>query len=673
MVMGVFLFAAVVAAPVPPPSEKTDDIVVTGERARRSLKDTPSSVVVFTQSQIERRADNRVDEVLASIPNVQLGNGSEGPTIRGQDSTGVLQQLDAFIGGARSRATLEVDGRAIGYQEFVFGNAPLWDVKQVEVFRSPLTVTHGRNSIAGGIVVTTNEPSYAWEGRLRLIGGNFDMRQGSALISGPLVDDQLAFRLTADVRHSITTTRLGRFQRGADPNDDDASVIRLKLLAEPKGLPGLKVVGTFTHNYSRMVQHIVTIRPFAERRNPFADTTMGVYGIRVDAATLHATQDLGSGVVEAIVSAGRARTRRYALPGVGESKSNFRDRSVEVFGHWRVSPAVTLRGGIHTVQNRAQQFIDLTQFIGSDGDFHDRQHSFGIYAETEVDAAPRLTLTAGGRYQKDTQRRTGGLTGGVTAPVDFDLSFSAWLPKFTASYAVTPSIKAGVMVQKAYNPGGATLAFDTGETDFFKAETLWNYEAFLKGEVPRAHVSVAANLFYNDMRNAQRTVLVPFTLPNGQNDFLVRINNVAKARVYGGEFELTWRPSPALTLSGGVGMLRTRIVEAGNSAVIGKEFQRSPHLTTDASADWTPIKRLQLSATVRHHSSFYSDDFDTRELTVATATIVDARVAYQLRQFTLFAYAHNALDSLRISYRFSLDEASLEDPRVVGLGVEARF
>src|SRR4051812_27941988 len=139
--------AVALAAQAPPPVEPADpgDIVVTGERVRRSLKDTAASVAVLTEADIEARAEDRLDQLLALIPNVQLGNGSEGPTIRGQDSTGILQALDAFLGGARARSTVEVDGRAIGYQEYVFGTGPLWDVNRVEVFRSPLTVTHGAN------------------------------------------------------------------------------------------------------------------------------------------------------------------------------------------------------------------------------------------------------------------------------------------------------------------------------------------------------------------------------------------------------------------------------------------------------------------------------------------------------------------------------------------------
>ena len=82
----------------------------------------------------------------------------------------------------RPRVTLQVDGRAVGYNEFVFGTAPLWDVSQVEVFRSPQTTTQGRNAIAGSIFINTRDPTYAWEGKGRLIVGDRDLRHGGRSI-----------------------------------------------------------------------------------------------------------------------------------------------------------------------------------------------------------------------------------------------------------------------------------------------------------------------------------------------------------------------------------------------------------------------------------------------------------------------------------------------------------
>jgi hypothetical protein len=89
---------------------------------------------VIDEAEIEATGANRVDQILALIANVQLGNGSQGPAIRGLDTTGPLSALPAFLGGNRPRTTLIVDGRPVSYNEFVFGSYPVWDLDRIEVY-----------------------------------------------------------------------------------------------------------------------------------------------------------------------------------------------------------------------------------------------------------------------------------------------------------------------------------------------------------------------------------------------------------------------------------------------------------------------------------------------------------------------------------------------------------
>jgi outer membrane receptor protein involved in Fe transport len=666
------------AAAVPaaePPKEQSQDIIVTGERVKRKLRDTPSSVAVFTGRELDAAPLDRMEQLIASVPNVIVVSSTQGPSIRGQDSTGVLNSLPAFLGGARPRATVEIDGRAVGFQEFVFGNAPLWDVKQVEVFRSPLTVTHGRNSIGGGIVITTNDPSYEWESAGRVIAGDFDTREASAVVSGPIVADQLAFRLAGDIRHQHATAKLARVMRGADPNDDDYSFLRLKLLGEPTALPGFKILGTFAHTRSQAPQDVPLLAPLRKRFFPLGG--YGIFRVKVDSATLHASQQFDNGQVDMVVSLGDTHTRRFAPPGQGEARAHLVDKSIEAFGNWKPAESVTFRGGVHFLDSNFRQAIDITaNFVGSIGNFRDRQDSFGIFGEAEVALTDRLTMSAGGRYQHDSQEREGTLVGRTNAPVNFDARFSAFLPKFTATYALNPRLKAGLLVQRAYNPGGATLDFDTGGLDRFGAEYLWDYEAFLKGDVGR-NLSIEANLFYNDIRDAQRVVVLPITSPDGSIEFTSKFNNVPKASTAGAEVGLAWRPSATLALRGGIGLLRTRIKAGQNSdgEIIGRQFQRAPHLTGSAAADWTPVKGLRLSAQVRYHGRYFTDDFDSPELVVGRAAIVDARAAYTFRRITIFAYVRNVFDSFHVTSWFQRnpDIAEADDPRMAGVGLEMRF
>src|SRR4029078_2138556 len=123
--------------------------------------------------------------------NVLVATSRDAPVIRGQIGVGVLQGLPAFLGGARPRTGMQIDGRTVTFNEFVNSTEGLWDVDHVEVFRTPQTTTQGVNSIAGAIFVNTADPTFKREGRARLVGGTWRRRQASAVVSGPIVGNQL--------------------------------------------------------------------------------------------------------------------------------------------------------------------------------------------------------------------------------------------------------------------------------------------------------------------------------------------------------------------------------------------------------------------------------------------------------------------------------------------------
>ena len=138
---------------------------------------------------------------------------------------------------------MQIDGRTVTFNEFVNSTEGLWDVDHVEVFRSPQTTTQGVNSIAGAIFIHTADPTYDFEGRARLIGGAGDRRQASAVISGPLIGDQLAFRVSGDVYRRTHRRGLSGPVVGIRNLDRDRYwTTRAKLLAEPDALPGLKLL-----------------------------------------------------------------------------------------------------------------------------------------------------------------------------------------------------------------------------------------------------------------------------------------------------------------------------------------------------------------------------------------------------------------------------------------------
>jgi outer membrane receptor protein involved in Fe transport len=220
-------------------------------------------------------------------------------------------------------------------------------------------------------------------------------------------------------------------------------------------------------------------------------------------------------------------------PGVGRARTRTNDYSGETVLRWSPSEALSALAGLHLLDTRLRQEIDLAALIGT-GAFKDDQASFGLFGEVALRPVPRIEVTAGARYQRDGQRRVGSIgdARGRFA-IDFEETFEAWLPKLALTYAAAEDLRVGAIVQRAYNPGGATIRADTGATDTFGAETLWAYELFARASLMNGRLTARANLFYNDIDDAQRPQVRTVFFPDGTGVLVTDIDNAPAAETYG--------------------------------------------------------------------------------------------------------------------------------------------
>lgn len=653
--------------------EQNREIVVTGERVARSLRETPSSVSVISERELEANGANRVDQALLLIPNVQLGNGSQGPAIRGQDTTGPLSALPAFLGGNRPKMALVVDGRPVSYNEFVFGTFPVWDIDRLEVFRSPQTTTQGQNSIAGAIFVNTNDPAFTPEYRVRGIAGSLKLRQVSALASGALIGDALAFRVAGDLRYSRTTSRIVDEIAGGDPSHDVYGLLRAKLLFTPAASSRVEL--TYVHSQSQAPQVVGVEAPFRDREDTVGG--YGVFRINVDSLTASLRHQASDALTANIMlTAGDSSARRLAIPGLGQTRNNGRDWSAEAVLNWSPAGPFSIVGGASHNHVKLKQFINLQLLSGAIGQFRDWQDGTGLFADASLALSSRTILTAGLRYQRDRQKRRGDLAANTfIIPVDFVGAFDEWLPKVTLAHDLTPSLRIGAMVQKAYNPGGTTIRVDTARPDNFKAESLWDYEIFGRATFAGGRGTAAFNLFYYDIRDAQRARPILVLTPSGRVAGFADLFNVPKARTLGAEAELDWKLRESISLRLALGLLRSKVLEtdAESADLKGKVFDRAPRFSTSAALDWTPHERVRLSAQLRHRSRYYTDPPNSPDTRVGSANNVDIRGEYRLGNLRIFAQVRNLFDAVNMLDLGDADYGEAEDQRTLAIGIEGRF
>lgn len=645
-----------------------EEIVVTGERIARGIKETASSVNVTTAEDLARQgAPEKIEDVIALIPNVTIGASDSGPAIRGQDATGLLTAVNAFLGGSRSRTTIQVDGRALSYNELIYGLNGVWDLQRIEVFRGPQTTTQGRNSIAGAIFIETREPTFDPELRAQVSAGNYDSRRASVAASGPLVDDQLAGRISADYRTSeqeIRWLNVTEALIGIDPNEEKQSQVRGRLLWTPSGAPDLRSELIFAHSESTGRQVQAADRPFTTRVD--SNMNRAIFVNRSDSAVLRSMYDVTPDLnISATLTAADIDTRRYVRRGAGTVTVGLKEYSLESILRWSPSSSVTLLSGIYALSSEANERSDFSAFGTGFGNFNDEQLSLGMFAEGTWKPVDRLSLTAGGRWQRDRQDRDGAL--GIFV-VDFDETYEQFLPKAGIAYDLTPEVRIGATAQQGFNPGGTTISFTTGEQDRFDAEKVWSYEVYARASFNQVRLS--ANAFYTDFEDAQRSLT---TEENGV--FLTTFSNAPKARSYGLELSADWQVTRAVSLQAALGVLDTRIEETvvPTDPINGKEFQRSPHLTGALAFGYEPIEGLRFDANARYSDGYFSDDLNAPALKVDSVVLADANVSYTYSHYKVFGYVRNLFDEFHISAYYTANSATVIEPRQYGIGVEVNF
>lgn len=214
------------------------EIIVTGEKSARTLQETPTSIAVVTPEKIEREALITIQDVYNRTANLSETYGSSGFTIRGISNSGV------GAGGQADAASVYVDGAPIPKWALYGGPTDLWDVQQVEVLRGPQSTIQGLNALAGGIVITSKDPSLTrWSGDARVLWTEYDDRTFSAAVGGPIIDDELGVRVSAERRNDRGL--INNITRNEYSDALESLNLRGKIKWTPKAIPGLEAVASY--------------------------------------------------------------------------------------------------------------------------------------------------------------------------------------------------------------------------------------------------------------------------------------------------------------------------------------------------------------------------------------------------------------------------------------------
>ena len=181
-------------APAANTDANTDgEILVTALRRVSNAQDVPIALSVVGAAQIEATGSFNVARLTQLQPSLQFI--SSNPRNSAINIRGIGAPFGLTNDGVEQGVGVYVD--QVYYARIAAATLDFVDIEQVEVLRGPQGTLYGKNTTAGALSITTRKPTFDFEGRAELTYGNLDYLQAKASVSGPLVADKLAARVSA--------------------------------------------------------------------------------------------------------------------------------------------------------------------------------------------------------------------------------------------------------------------------------------------------------------------------------------------------------------------------------------------------------------------------------------------------------------------------------------------
>jgi iron complex outermembrane receptor protein len=724
------------------------DIIVTAGRREERLQDVPTAVSALSEDLFKLNGVGRsANEVLNYIPNASAGTQQHGRPrwwIRGIGAG--QQQLDLA-----SPVGFYLDDVYISNASAT--GLPLFDIQRVEVLRGPQGTLWGKNTTGGAVNVITKRPELSGEqdNYVKLEYGSYDDKVAEGGVGFGIVPDKLAARVSFRLDH-----RDGRFDNlftGDKSNAIDDDVFRGQLLAKPSdNLTALFSIHYRKYDTQGTYWTTRSYDPSGVYRNGYVPS-LDTDDVSTNAGEWSKTNQLGgslrfdldlggSGIVLTSITGNERWKSRSTGDGddtpLEVSRSYTQARSQQWTQELRLtSPKEDrfswivgafyfnekIRSNAYTARlpngavpqlagSTAPQAYSLTSYDHT-------AESGAVFGSGTYEFTDQLKLTVGGRYTRETKTLdfdrfnatttswtnyaqwwnsfTGTFGGPGTFSGDFDKTWNAF------TYDVTPSwqINHDNLLYFKFSHGVKSGGFNTAATlpialVAVAPEKLDAYELGYKSTWLDGALTFNATAFHYDYRDVQVNVVGPN--PGAVGGATVSyLQNAAKAKADGAEFELTARPTENLSFNAAVGILYTKFkefqVNNGGANLAGNQFVRSPHLTLNVGANYTvPLGdagKLDLSADARYTSLQYyyvtPQDNATRPILDQPGyTLANARITYTtandrisvstfVNNLTDKTYRNHALPAYAPATGVLGDIVQYGDPRTFGGSLIVRF
>jgi outer membrane receptor protein involved in Fe transport len=634
-----------------------EEVIVTAGFRDTPLLDQPTSTTVLTGEDIRQRAAQHLEDILNVAPNVNFASGASRARffqIRGIGERSQFQEpLNPSIG-------FIVDG--IDFSGL--GTAgTLFDASQVEILRGPQGTYHGANALAGLINIRTGEPQSQPLLRVEATAADYGTWSAGIVGSGPLIRDQLLYRLAVSSHRSdgyIENDYLAR----DDTNDLDETTVRGKLrwLAGDTGTLDLTALYVDVDNgYDAFsldnTRHTLSDQP---GKDTLESTALGLDwhsepgAVQLEAALTAATTD-----------SDYAYDEDWSYVGIAPGWYASRDQYLRERDSYSAQLRLLSRDGSRLFEDSTDWVAGL-YYLGEredlqrrytylESDFFSRYDTdtLALFGQLDVDLGDRLSLITGLRLERrKTDYRD---SNDVASDPEKDL----WGGRLVLEYTLEEGRMTYAGVSRGYRANGVNAQIlasreTTDDPDIiqrldalqaFDAEYLTNYELGFKGSFLRETVRARAALFYMDRDDQQVKGSLTIDRDDGSTNFIDYTDNAAEGNNYGLELEVDWLASDNLTLYGNLGLLETEFdqyINAAGEDLSGRDQAHAPAYQYAVGGRFDFGNGFYLRLDLEGKDDFYFSD--RHDVVAPSSDLLQARLGYATERWSVALWGRNLTD-----------------------------
>ena len=703
------------------------EIIVTANKRSENLQSVSISVSAVAGDALEKGRTTQIDELVSKVPNLQL-------TSTVGDNTPIF----ALRGVSLNDFSLNQSGPVATYYDEVYkGNfallgVALFDLERVEVLRGPQGTLYGKNTTGGAVNLISRAPALGEaSGYFNAGYGNFNRFDANGAVNTPLGEN-------AALRVAGTFAKADGWFRNVLPNRPDLGGVseygvRAAIYFEPSDTVNFTLRGSTSYqnprNYGIFAEPVAINRPGLSDREIAANETSRRRA-RTYSVALTANIDLSDSLSLTSISSWDKGSLNFIEDtdgqGIALLEIPYRDRTNQIAQDLRLTsdfagPFNFILGAYY---NREKVFnastFKIAQDVASGGDvdgngvvndadcaattageacqfgnsFNQIKKSFAVYTDMSFELSDAVTLKGGLRFTRDTGRQPNfiaqqfgpsGAVLGVTIPTPAT-PLSYGISNLSGKIGVDFQVAPDNLLYATYSRGfrapsfNAQAFFDPSELNVAAAEEVDSFELGSKNKFADRIITLNMAAFYYKYRNQQFINVDPATAAQ-------TLLNIPRSRIFGGEAELTARPSDAVTLRGSLGLLNAKIQKGvvSGANVAGNKLTNAPSLTASAGLDVTfydgDAGKFSGTADLAYTSSQFFDVVNTPRLEQDGYALLSGFIRWESAngRFNASIWGKNLTNQFYFTSRvdllagFGFDYNHLATPRTYGITIGTTF